>query len=185
MNKRQLIVMWLGIAVFVFLAFNTQTRFGGGYKSTRYTDYGPLVTRLLSTSIITAALVYTLKDRNRKGTSEKKIKNWNEGFRRLTVFLSITAATIVAVILIILFIDGLLADQTPASEAGDIFDKIAGKEFGIIESLKQAGVAKLSFCLLCLIFFPLGAYSLVWVLYYLLRWFALGFASEKKGCEKR
>ena len=131
MNKKQLIVMWAGIAVFVFFAFNIRTRFGRTYMDA-YTSYGPYVIGILSTSILTAALIYTLKDRKRDGTNEKKIINWNAGFKRLTVFLSIIAAVIAAVMVIFVFSNILLSDYIIKQPMRLV------REFGIIESFKQA-----------------------------------------------
>lgn len=70
MNRKQLIVMWIGIVVFIFVGATTKTRYG------RYSppvfDYSKLATRLLDTVIVTAALVYTLRDKNDKKPKDKE-----------------------------------------------------------------------------------------------------------------
>lgn len=66
MNRKQLILMWIGIAVFVLVGANTKTRFG---FDPIIVDYSKLATRLLSTVIVTAGLIYTLRDE--KGRRDK------------------------------------------------------------------------------------------------------------------
>ncbi len=67
MNKSQLIVLWIGIAFFIIFGLSTPTQYrrGGGFLSdgeTVYlTDYGPLTVRLVSTLLVTAGLIITLK----------------------------------------------------------------------------------------------------------------------------
>ena len=67
MNKRQIIVMCVGIAVFVYIAWITSTIYPIGEKGTPSyafeTDYGPLAKRLASIVLVTAGLIYTLKDK--------------------------------------------------------------------------------------------------------------------------
>ena len=67
MNKKQIIVMLVGIAVFVFVAWITSTIYPIGEKGTPSytfkTDYGPLIVRLASIVLATASLIYTLKDK--------------------------------------------------------------------------------------------------------------------------
>lgn len=59
MNKSQLIALWIGIAFFVIFGLSTPTQYrrGGGFL----TDYGPLTVRLVSTLLVTAGLIITLK----------------------------------------------------------------------------------------------------------------------------
>ena len=64
MNKKQLVVTWVGIAVFIFLGVTTQTQFGL-WEYTRI-DYSQLVVRLVSTVLVTVALLYTFKDKKPK-----------------------------------------------------------------------------------------------------------------------
>jgi len=73
MNKNQIILMWIGIAVFVCFALTTKTiSQPGPYKDSLYiTDYGPLVTRLVSTVLVTVALIYTLKNKKSKAKDQK------------------------------------------------------------------------------------------------------------------
>ncbi len=70
MNKKQLIAMWLGIAFFVYFASTTQTRQRTGRRVRRGegypVDYGPLAKQLLSTTAITAGLIYSLRDKKPK-----------------------------------------------------------------------------------------------------------------------
>jgi hypothetical protein len=177
MNKKQLIVMWVAIAVFVLLAFDTRIRFGRTYTDA-YTCYGPYVIHILSASIITAALIYTLKDKKRDGANEKKMINCNQGFKRLTVFLSIIAAVIAAAMVVFVFSDILLTGDFMKLPVQFV------RKFGIIESFKQAEMLLVLHPLACLIFYPLVAFDVVWLLYYLLRWFAISAACGKKACEK-
>lgn len=90
MNKKQLTVLWIGIAVFVLVALTTQTNFStwhsdhGRGPAPRYptgptgryvsvVNYGPLVGRLMSTVVVTGGLIYTLKDKkDEKPKDEKK-----------------------------------------------------------------------------------------------------------------
>ncbi len=71
MNKKQLICLWGGIVVFVFIALTTLTEvsaniFGGNQKY----EYGTLVVRLLCTVIVSGGLIYTLKDKERKNDKD-------------------------------------------------------------------------------------------------------------------
>jgi len=61
MNKKQLKIMWVGIAVFVVLAFSVPTKYSTGYGT--YGSYRYLCTSLVSTVIVTTALIYTFKDK--------------------------------------------------------------------------------------------------------------------------
>lgn len=81
MNKKQLTVLWIGIAVFVLVALTTQTMFTTIVREEREPtgtyvskcDYGPLVGRLMSTVVVTVGLIYTLKDKkDEKPKDEKK-----------------------------------------------------------------------------------------------------------------
>jgi hypothetical protein len=71
MNKKQIIVMWIGIAVFVCLGYFGIARSDwealGDSLSGRPRDYGPLIVRLSSTVLVTAGLIYTLRDKKSKG----------------------------------------------------------------------------------------------------------------------
>jgi len=73
MNKKQLIVLWIGIAVFVLIALITKTSFGPGgvWNPPVVVDYGPLVIRLMSTVIVTGGLIYTLKDKKDEKPKDK------------------------------------------------------------------------------------------------------------------
>lgn len=79
MNKKQLTVLWIGIAVFVLIALNTTTKTAFPTGPRRYdeciwvVDYGPFVGRLMSTVVLTGGLIYTLKDKkDEKPKNEKK-----------------------------------------------------------------------------------------------------------------
>jgi len=86
MNKKQLIVLWIGILVFVFVALTTQTDFSTWHDDHRgpapqyptgqyvsVVNYGPLVGRLISVVVVTGGLIYTLKDKkDEKPKDEKK-----------------------------------------------------------------------------------------------------------------
>lgn len=62
MNVRQLIIMWVGIAVFVYFAFTTQAVF---VMTPYYQDvrYGPLIARLATTAAVTIGLLFTFADK--------------------------------------------------------------------------------------------------------------------------
>ncbi len=75
MNRKQVISMWCGIAVFVLVSLNTETSHyriaPGGSRDTAsaivaWTDYGPLIARVLSVCIVTAGLIYTFRDKTPK-----------------------------------------------------------------------------------------------------------------------
>ncbi|MHC4541134.1 MAG: hypothetical protein ACYS74_15350 [Planctomycetota bacterium] len=82
MNKRQLIILWVGIAVFILFGLTTDTRFfetdlyigAADATKTHLTDYGPLTVRLTSTIFVTVALIYTLKDNKRRRGPELWLK---------------------------------------------------------------------------------------------------------------
>jgi hypothetical protein len=65
MNKKQLVVMWIGIAAFVIIGLLTKSRVGRVPRD-GYNDYSPLIVRLTSTALVTAGLIYTLKDKKPK-----------------------------------------------------------------------------------------------------------------------
>ena len=68
MNKKQIIVMWVGIAVFICIGSATTTRDHSFVlnSSSRTRDYGPLIVRLASTVLVTTGLIYTLRDKKKK-----------------------------------------------------------------------------------------------------------------------
>lgn len=65
MNKKQIVAMWVGIIVFVIITINTNNRVYLGLRPTTQCeiDYITLPARLLCTAIVTAAAIYTLKDK--------------------------------------------------------------------------------------------------------------------------
>jgi len=65
MNRTQLIVLWVGIAVFIVLGLTTPTAYFGARSIPPWNDYGPLIVRLSGTVLVTAALIYTLKDKKK------------------------------------------------------------------------------------------------------------------------
>jgi len=80
MNKKQKVVLWLGtIAFIIFGSITDSTKTFGGLPSgvslahkdsypemIVVTDYGPLVSRLLSVVIATSVLLITFKDKKSK-----------------------------------------------------------------------------------------------------------------------
>ena len=78
MNRKQMISMWCGIAVFVLVSLNTETSHyetavGSGSRTdpsnvaiVAWTDYGPLVARSLSVCIVTAGFIYSFRDKEPK-----------------------------------------------------------------------------------------------------------------------
>lgn len=74
MNKKQKIIMWVGIAIFVFVSLNTETSFGRARATDLYTDYGPLIARLVSTAVVTLGLIVTFKD-NKTRDEQKNQEN--------------------------------------------------------------------------------------------------------------
>jgi len=65
MNKKQLVVMWIGIAVFVFFGVTTETKFPSGIRE-YVMDYSQLVVRLVSTVLVTGGLIYTFRNKKDK-----------------------------------------------------------------------------------------------------------------------
>jgi hypothetical protein len=63
MNKKQTVVMWIGVVIFVFfdliLAMTMLTD--------EYAARGPLIILLMNTVIITVAMIYTLRDKKQRG----------------------------------------------------------------------------------------------------------------------
>lgn len=66
MNRKQLIILWIGITVFVFFALTTQTSFSNRRFGVIQTNYGPLFGRLISTIAVTSGLIYTFKNKKEK-----------------------------------------------------------------------------------------------------------------------
>ncbi len=74
MNKKQLIVMWIGIIVFFSIGELTRTRFGGNLVRLRrggmktlpyYNNYAPLVNRLGCTALVAAGLIVTFRGKEK------------------------------------------------------------------------------------------------------------------------
>lgn len=67
MNKKQTIIMWVGIVVFILFGSFTQTgwthRDRITHKWVSATDYAPLVIRLTSTVFVTGGLIVTFRDK--------------------------------------------------------------------------------------------------------------------------
>lgn len=79
MNRKQLIIMWIGIAIFIYFGLTTKTHYTYGGPRSRYggnnvalTDYGPVAVRLLGTILVTAGLMYTLKTKKSKDEKDNK-----------------------------------------------------------------------------------------------------------------
>lgn len=74
MNKKQLIVMWVGIIVFILIGVFTPTSFYAHRvrrtSGTSWTNYKPLIKGLGSTVLIAAGLIYTLNDKNKKDSGD-------------------------------------------------------------------------------------------------------------------
>ncbi|MHC4488582.1 MAG: hypothetical protein ACYSW7_05310 [Planctomycetota bacterium] len=56
MNKKQIVVMWFGIAAFVYFVF---------FVYYDYAGTSHLILQLLSIVLVTLALIYTLKDKQK------------------------------------------------------------------------------------------------------------------------
>ena len=74
MNKTQLIVLWVGIAVIVFVGFNSplNSRFRGHFRfegaeliAIQVHYIGRLCMRWTMTAIVTTGLIYTLRDQKK------------------------------------------------------------------------------------------------------------------------
>ncbi|MDD5065149.1 MAG: hypothetical protein PHQ35_10395 [Phycisphaerae bacterium] len=87
MNKKQIIIMWLGIATITFYAFVS-------VFDTRHPDYADFSVWVFIVVLVTSGLIYTLRDK--KGQENKDIRkiNLKHGFRRITFVLAIIAAFI-------------------------------------------------------------------------------------------
>jgi len=80
MNKRQMIVLWAGIAAVVLICLFPPTRWSGGdWRSSRkMTDTGRLVGYLVAVSVVTGGLIYTLREKEEKTRSPESKQNKSE-----------------------------------------------------------------------------------------------------------
>lgn len=74
-NMKQKTILWIGIVIFILFGLCTRTQYTKHFSNislqgeptthsySHVVDYGPLVVRLGSTALVTAALIYTLKDK--------------------------------------------------------------------------------------------------------------------------
>lgn len=76
MNKKQLIVMWVGIVIFILIGVFTRTHFSARRvrrtSGASWTNYRPLIKGLGSTALIAAGLIYTLKDKKKKDSNDSE-----------------------------------------------------------------------------------------------------------------
>ena len=67
MNKKQTIIMWVGIVVFILLGLVTNTVIRPRRSESGLiictAHYGDLFVRLSSTVLVTVAMIYTLRDK--------------------------------------------------------------------------------------------------------------------------
>ena len=64
MNKKQLVIMWIGIAAFILIGLETKTIYY--WEDSEVVSYGKMVVNLLGTIFVTAGLIYTFKDKKPK-----------------------------------------------------------------------------------------------------------------------
>ena len=88
MNKRQMIVLWAGIAAIVLICLFPPTTLqsvyaGGRWPSTnKRTDTGRLVGYLVAVSVVTGGLIYTLRDKEGKTRKPESKQNKSEDILR-------------------------------------------------------------------------------------------------------
>jgi len=88
MNKKQLVCMWCGIAVFVFVGLITVE--SSSWHSFEWKDYAPLlIIYWPSVAVVTGGLIWTFKDKKRPEGVAKKPMNLRGGFKRITLVLAI------------------------------------------------------------------------------------------------
>jgi|WetSurMetagenome_2_1015567.scaffolds.fasta_scaffold209339_1 hypothetical protein len=73
MNKKQLICMWIGIFVSISITFTFTTEPSDSLitvskASHNWLDYIMLIARLLITLVVTAGMIYTLKDKKKNNS---------------------------------------------------------------------------------------------------------------------
>lgn len=88
MNKRQMIVLWAGIAAVVLICLFPPTKWQSGWSgwsrqsvwptSSKMTDTGRLVGYLVAVSVVTSGLIYTLKDKEEKTRSPESKQKKSE-----------------------------------------------------------------------------------------------------------
>ncbi|HIJ67685.1 MAG TPA: hypothetical protein HPP87_13930 [Planctomycetes bacterium] len=89
MNKKQLIVMWLGIGVIILFAF---VRIVDTYRP----DYAYFAVWVLLVVLVAGGLIYTFRDKKRQEGEKTRRINLTRGFRRITLVSAIIAAVFCA-----------------------------------------------------------------------------------------
>ena len=75
MEKRQMIVLWAGIAAIVLICLFTPRYFDGpNYR----VDIGGLLARLVAVCAVTGGLIYTLRDKEEKAKKPESKQNESE-----------------------------------------------------------------------------------------------------------
>ena len=78
MEKRQMIVLWVGIAAIVLIClFPPRNWDGHDYK----TDTGGLLARLVAVCAVTGGLIYTLRDKEEKAKKPELKQDKQEDIR--------------------------------------------------------------------------------------------------------
>lgn len=88
MNKRQMIVLWAGIAAIVLICLFPPTTLQSGWSgfsresvwpsTSKKTDTGRLIGYLVAVSVVTGGLIYTLRDKEEKTRSPESKQNKSE-----------------------------------------------------------------------------------------------------------
>jgi hypothetical protein len=86
-NKRQLVLMWVGIAVILLFAFGTVVDV---YRP----DYAEFAVRVFLTVLVTGGLIYTFRNKKRQEVEKARKLNLGRGFRRITFVLAVIAAVL-------------------------------------------------------------------------------------------
>jgi|GEM_PF-2530395 len=83
MNKKQLFCLWFGIVIFVFIGLINSEHYDFEYFLPLLIVYWPIVV------VITVGLIYTFRNKKGPEIGGNKSSNFRQGFRRVTIVLSI------------------------------------------------------------------------------------------------
>lgn len=103
MNKKQLVCMWVGIAAIEWVGF-LRIPVLWDYV----VDWSGFVLWTILISLVTAGLIYTLRDKKRREGEERKPMNLRRGLRRMTLLLSIVVGLCGAYPLAVFIDDNIL-----------------------------------------------------------------------------
>ncbi len=165
MNKKQVVCMWCGIVVIVFVAFVKEV--------VHYTfNLAAFCVWVFLIALVTAGLIITFKDKKGKEGEARKPMNVKRGFQRITLILAILVGVICgcAVIGILMDIRGLAPIQMHRRGYADAsWIMLSTNKFVGLLVLAGLGSAIAGFCGVWLSYFLVGP------VYELIKWLKLGF----------